>query len=303
MSGIDILMIVLLGSTVLLLLNLLQQRQDTKKLYRIQGEREIKEKEGIKFEFSYFKKLKNNINLYFHFKKNKQMGTYFYYGILVTEFVFFVGFLFANKVIFAVLLPPITHFFMIKLFDLITVNIHNYIQAELPIAIKHFIKVLTKTSDLKTVVYETSRELSDPLRSMFFDLSRKMITENHEKCLMDLAEEVDDIWMYAFTFLLISYKEQSKKEDIIKNLTTLADMLYKENDVKEKSITDKKFVVIMNYAILAVGIAGLFANLVFNDSAKPFFFESPMGMLALIVGILSCLGTVLVNLIMTHRTP
>jgi len=300
-DSMNLLMLILLGASLLLLLNIFKKQREVKKLFRSGTIKVEKEADLFRLEFTYFKSLRNKINLYFHFKKKKHLANYLYFAILIIELAMFLGFLFSNKIIFAISFPIIFHVFMLKAMELVTVSIHNYIEKELPIVIKHLIKVMSKTSDLKTVMYETSKNLNEPLRSMFFDLSRKMITENHEKALMELADETDNIWMYAFSFLLISYKEQSKKEDIVKNLTTLADMLIKENDLKEKAITDKKFVTIMNYALALIGLAGFVANIIFNPSAKSFFFENVMGMFCLIIGVCSILGTIVINLMMTNK--
>lgn len=308
MDSINLFLIIILGLSLLLLLGLIKQQRETKKLLTIQKEeldieKDVEKRKTFSTRFVYFTSLRKKIDAYFHFKKNKHMTVAIYYGILVTEFLLFIGFLFLNKPIFAIAFPLTLHVASTKIFDLLSLNIHFYIQRELPNAIKHLIKVMSRTSDLKTIMYETSKNLDEPLRGIFFDMSRRMITEKPEKILMEYAEEIDDIWFYAFAFLLVSYKEHSKKEDIITNLTTLANMLDKETYLKEKNITDKKFVTVMNYGLTGIAVLLFIANLVWNrEVAIPFFFNNMTGMVAMIFGIWGIIGTVIINLMMTKRT-
>lgn len=303
MNDINILLIVILGASLLLLLKLTQQQREMKRLTQIEKQvltiTKKKKRKGI--EITYFKSLRKRVDFYYHFKKKKDMANYLYYGILIAELVVFIVSLMWNKPIFAIALPITIHVTAIKALDLMSLTIHYYIQKELPNAIKHLIKVMSKTSDLKTIMYETSKNLNEPLRETFFDMSRRMITENPEKIIMEVADELDDIWFYAFSFLMVSYKEQSKKSDIITNLTTLSDMMDKEMYVKEKSITDKKFLVIMNYTIALIAVALFFLNVFTNEHAVPFFFESLGGMIAFLVGVWALVGTVLINLVMSGR--
>lgn len=299
-SGINILLILLVFSILLLILKYWKQQQITKKLYSIPVKDSPKERKEVSVFL--WKTLKKRISLFFLFRKHKALAPYLYYGILLIETLLFAFCLVEKKLLFAIAFPLLFHWFVLKVLELLTLDIHYFIQRDLPIAIQHLVKVLTRTSDLKTAIYETSKSLNDPLRSMFLNLSRKMITENHEKSLMEMAEEANDIWLHAFVFLLISYKEQSKKEDIVKNLTMLADMITKENRLKEKAITDRKFITIMNYALAAIGLVGMVANIMANPYAPEFFFQTPTGMICFIIGISAILGTVLINLRMSRRT-
>lgn len=303
MNMFNILLIIMIGSSLLLLLKLFKQQQEMKKLTSIDILKVMKKRKKLNKGkgIAYFKALEKRINLYYLFKKKKSNTKSLYYGILIAELVILVVFVALNKPIFAIVFPLITHFFVIKALDLMSQSIHYYIQQELPNAIKHLIKVMSKTSDLKSMMYETSINLNEPLREIFFEISRRMITENPEKVLAEFADDLDDIWFYAFTFLLVSYKEQSKKSDVIINLTTLANMLDKESYLKEKSITDKKFVVIMNYALIFIGLALFVGNLMLNDHAYTFFFHDLTGMICLIAGTVSIVGTILINLVMSKK--
>lgn len=293
---------VLICLTLGIMFRIRVNRNKIKKLYKIEPAQVKERVRREKFKFNYFKTLETKINRYYYFKKNSHNAQYLYIGVLALELIIFLVCLNYNKVIFAVVIPPMIHFFTIKALDLLTVNIHNIIQEELPHVIKHMVKVFSKTNDLKTVFYETSKNLKGPMREMFFDLSRKMISENYEKSLMDFADSVDNIWIHSFTFLMMSYKEQSRKEDIIKNLRSLADILDKENYIKEKGLTDKKPMALMNYILVIASFALFVVNLACNDHAMTFFFDSILGMICFVAGFGSMLLTILVNLMLTNKS-
>lgn len=301
----DVVSLIVIGSILLVIIQIMRHEMELKRLTTIKVTKKInivKEKKKKKNKFSYLHSLRKKIDFYYQFKKDKKGADTLYFGIVMAEVVTLVAFLLWGKPIFAIAFPLTIHVMALKVLDLKTLTIHHYVQTEMPNAIKHLVKVMSNTGDLKTMMYETSRHLNQPLSGMFSEMSRRMMTENYEVVLMDYAEEMDDIWFYAFAFLMVSYKEQSKKEDIIINLTTLGDMMRKENQLKEKSITDKKFVTIMNYALGAIAIALALYNFVSNtEHSYPFFFNQLTGMVAFMMGVWSLAGTFLINLTMSSR--
>lgn len=253
-------------------------------------------------ENRYFRELRVKVHEFFFLKKKKDLEETIYLGILSIELLAFLFCLFAGKIIFALFIPIMIHFVSIKALGLLTVNIHAIIQAELPHAIKHMIKFLSKDSDLKTVIYEMSKTMKEPLRGLFIDLSRKLITDNYEESLMDFADEIDNIWIHAYVFLLISYREQSKKEDIVKNLRSLTDMMDKENEIMDKSLAENKPMAMVNYFLAILSILGFAANILYNPDAVDFFFGSIGGMMCVILGLFAFMSTFLLNLILTTKT-
>lgn len=261
-----------------------------------------KEVERKKSVIRYFSQLEDRLEDYFAYKKGAKVSPrQLYLFVLSLELLIFLLSLGLKKPLFALFLPLIVHWFVLKVLHFKTVTIHHIVEEELPHAIKHLVKVLSRISDLRLALHEMSLMTKDPLRSMFSELSRRMMTEKHEDCLNDFASRVNNVWIHAFVFLLISYKEQSKKEDVIRNLMLLATMIEKENDVKEKAITDRKFLVIVNYVLAVISFVAFGANLMFNDFAKEFFFQRPIGMIAFVFGIALALGTVVMNLFMTRK--
>lgn len=301
-GGFNILFIWLIVGSVFLMLKGMRSGRKTSALFDLKKiEPKFKGKEDQK-QMRYFKALKDRVDFYFFFKNKKNHAKIVYAVVLLIELTLLVTLFILKKYLLALVFPLLIHWFVCKALDLMSATIHTFVQKELPLAIKHLIKTMSKTNDLKTVMYETSKNLKEPLRSKFFDLSRQLITDNHEKALMEFAEGIGNTWIYAFVFLLNSYKEQSKKADVIKNLALLADMMERENYLKEKGLTDKKSVVILNYALGVVGLIALAANLIFNPYAVDFFFNSLGGMVVLIIGTVAILGTFIINLMLTRKT-
>lgn len=300
----NFLFVFLTVGSILLLAKMLYRNRKIKELYKIEKEMlqtELKPKKKGKMELRYFKALKKRVNMYYFFERDKQKPKRMYVSILCIELALFMLFLFMREWFLAIVFPLLVHWFVLKALELKSISIHAYIQKELPLAIRHLIKIMTKINDLKTVMYETSKNLNEPLRSKFFDLSRRMVTENYEKCLMEFAEELDDTWIYAFAFLLVNYKEQSKKADIIKNLAMLSDMLEKENYLRERGLTDKKSIIVLNYSLAVISVAAFALNLAFNKYAYDFFFNSAGGMISLLIGFAAVLITLLMNLFLTKN--
>lgn len=300
-TGFTFLLGMLLFATVLLIYQRIKKYQEKKRLFQYTKAKDKKEKKKKEnFEFQYFKQLKRRIDKYFKFKTNKSRMKTMYYSILLIELFLFMIFIFNNELLLAVAFPVLFHFFVLKALDIISVNMDNIIAKNFSTALKHITKVLAKTSDLKTVIYEVGKDLDEPLRGKFLDLSRKMISGNQEEALLEFADEIDNVWVYAFVFILMNYKEQSKKEDVEQNLLLLAEMLDKERHIKEQAITDKKFVTVMNYALVILAVIGFVLNMVFNNEAYVFFFESTTGLICFVVGFIALFGTILLNLKMSH---
>ncbi|WCF11412.1 pilus assembly protein TadB (plasmid) [Paenibacillus thiaminolyticus] len=302
LNGYNFLFISVIVVSVFIFVNHWKKQRRISELFRTKKRAKGEHPENRSKQMKYFLALRKKVDLYYVFNGNQSKADNLYIGIFIVELLLFFIFIAFKKFILALLFPLIVHWFALKALELASNNIHIYIKKELPIAIKHMIKVMTKTNDLKAVLYETSGNLREPLRSKFFNLSRRMITENHERALLEFAEDLDDTWIYALSFMLISYKENSKKTDIIKNLATLAEMIDNENYQQEKALIEKKPIVILNYSLVVISIVLFFGNLVFNDYAQGFFFGSTGGMLVFLIGCSAILGTVLLNLILSKKT-
>lgn len=299
MELLNILIFITFITSLLLFLQQIRRQRELKRM--ITAQINTSKKHVVKIQhLPIFKRLKNSLNLYFKYHHKSQKAKLWFWMIIGLEILLFLVFALSGKYVFAIAFPLTLHFFALKVLELLTKSIHDYIEEELPVAMKHFIKVLSRTSNLKDIMYELSKEVNSPLKEVFQDISRKMVTENKEVVLLKKAEEIDNIWFYSFTFLLINYQEQSKKVDIVSNLTTLITMMRKEKNLKEKAITEKKFLVVINYALLGFALLALPLNLTFNKYAHTLFFGSAFGMIVFIVGIWACVLTVVINLMMSR---
>ena len=260
-----------------------------------------KKRRGASIRF--FSQLEERFSAFLRFRpQSRWTARQGYVTVLLVEFVVFAASLLEKKIWFAISLPLLIHWFVVKVLEMKTVTIHHIIQEELPSAIRHLVKTMTRIQDLRLALHETSSTMKDPLRSMVSELSRRMITERYEDCLQDFANRMNNVWIHAFVFLLLSYKEQSKQEDVVRNLLLLAHMIQKENDRKEKAITDRKFLVVVNYVLAGVAWVVLGANLLWNHYAKEFFFQTSTGMFAFVAGVALALGTIVMNLFMVRKT-
>ena len=297
-QSLNILVLTVLLGSLLLLFKYMKQYQDRKRLFTIRSAKQLKEIAG-RSKSLYRGALKQQLTLLFTYRGNPSYAPIAYLVIYTVEASIFIVVAFAGKLFYAIFLTFLLHAFVLKLIKLLTINIHDIIEREFPKTLKHFTKVMAKTNDLKTVIYETSKDVDEPIRSLMLELYRKMISGNQEEALMEFAEEVDNPWVYAFVFLLLNYKEQAKKEDIEENMLVLARMLEKEREVKEKAITDKKFIVAINYAIALFALVAFVGNFLINPSALEFFFEASLGFLALAIGIALFLLTIIINVKMS----
>lgn len=249
----------------------------------------------------FFKKFYKLINTVLAERDKERYAPVAFYTILVTAVAMMIYFITIKQVFFAVFAPVSLYFVTHKIFSLLLTDANEKIDEQLPYTIDTIIKVFSKYSDLKSVMYEVSQSIEDPLKSRLERLSRKMLSENQEKALMDFAEDMDNIWIYSMVFILLSYKEEAKKEDVIANLRHLSNIIERENNLQNASITDKKYGVVLNYAIAIIAGVGGIANLIFNPVGKEFFFGSMLGIICIIVGYASIVLTIIINIKLTSK--
>lgn len=219
-------------------------------------------------------------------------------GVLLITFGYFIS---IREVFFAVLIPIVLVWFFNMLFKLLLTDIDAKLEEQLPYVIDTMIKVFSKYGDLKSVIYETSQSINDPLKSRMERLARKMLSENQEKSIMDFAEELNNIWVYSMVFIILSYKEDTKKEEIIVNLRHLASIIEKDNALKSADTTDKRYSIALNYMIVVISLVAEGANFIFNPDAHHFFFGTTTGILSFMIGNGAVIAAILLNIKMVSR--
>ncbi|MBG9693067.1 hypothetical protein ABD91_20125 [Lysinibacillus sphaericus] len=250
--------------------------------------------------------LKNVISDMYKFFPNPQKKNLIFSGIVFLEVILFIGMVIMGKFFMALVLLVIVHFMAIKLIKIKTMTIKDHVQEELPSAIRHVIKVLTKTDDLGQVFLEASKGMKEPMRSKFVEISRIMVTRSGDvaldESLMKFAKDSESIWAYTFAFIIKSYRGVTGKVEILRNLNLLCEMMDEENRNAEKRVTERKPIVVLNNVLGALAALSFFANLWKNDYAYTYFFQTPTGVLSMVGGVALIGATLMVNFVVGKKT-
>lgn len=281
-------------SLVILLVETINNYKKKQKMYGIDSVY-MNSKDFIRNN-KFFKKYYKLINTVLTERDKERYAPVVFYAVLISAIAMMIYFISIKQLFFAVIAPVSLYYVTNKIFTLLLTDVNEKVDEQLPYTIDTIIKVFSKYSDLKSVIYEVSQMIEDPLKSRFERLARKMISENQEKALMDFADEMDNIWIYSMVFILLSYKEEAKKEDVVANLRHLSNIIERENNLQNASVTDKKYGVVLNYAIAIIAGIGGIANIVFNPVGKEFFFGSMLGIICIIVGYACIALTIIINI-------
>lgn len=259
------------------------------------GKVKIKEA-NLKSKSKSIQKYKENLYTLLEQKDQVHMLNYFYTGSMIMIFGSGVYLFFVKQILLALLFPIFLLYFLNYVCHLSIRHITEDIEAQLPVAIDHIIRISSKSESLKTIFYEASKRIDDPLKTIFEQIALKMSTMDSEPILLRLGNEYNNIWIYSFTFILIGYTKQDNKAEAIENLRNLRDLLENENQQKKIQKTERKYAIAMNYIIAFLGIVGWVLNLILNPIANDFFFGSFMGLGCLLIGLASIFATVIINI-------
>lgn len=231
--------------------------------------------------------------------KENQTDYIFYLtlGILIAVSI---SMILVKQFLMAILAPLGIQWFISYILKLMGKNTIDDILITLPGGIDNVIRISSKFSDIKTILWEASLTTSEPLGTIFGDLSRKMMTSPPYTVLMDFADEYDNVWIYSFVLILVSYMEDSDQQDTIRNLKSLRDMLEQENLLTAKKVAEGKYGVVINYALVFLGFLGLLANVTVNPYGRTFFFETFGGLVCFVLGIGAMFFTIILNIKMSR---
>lgn len=242
-----------------------------------------------------FSKLKETLQILLMLKnKESKLNLLFNSFLLILLVVFFLFIKFEN-IILAVAVPMVMYIMTGKILNEMIIDFDSVVKKNFSNLVNHMIKHFAKTNDLSIVLYESSKEVEEPLRSLLLTLSREIIVSNNQSRIIDFIEKTDNLWLHSFLLTLVNYKENSSKENVINNLLELSSMVDKRNELSSKMVSDRKPVVIINYMLLVVGIALAIGNIVLNPIMKE-FISTPVGIVSVLVGVGSVFLTVLVNM-------
>lgn len=280
---------VVLSSVIsLTLIFYLFDRRKTERLV-LGSSKEKKEKEGA------FKALRNELKAVLKIHEKEKFFTPIYLASLILMVGTLLFFLSINNLFLAIVLPSLMYLFIVQIIREFYIDPNSLIEKEFPNLVNHMAKVFSGTNNLGIVLYESSKEIDEPLRSMILKLSRKLMVDVSTKSLYEFIDSTDNLWLHSFGFTLINYKEKSSKDDIIDNLLALSNLIENRRDLAEKMVEQRKSVVIINYMILIAGMIVFAVNLKFNPIIIP-FMSTPIGTVSMLLGVSAMFGTVIMNL-------
>ena len=287
--------IILLGYYILEMINDRYKERKIKGL--VKRNDKITNMKNMKHIVRYYK----NLEIVLVEKNKEGLLSIIFYSSIGAMFLSTLGFLLVNQVLLAIVAPILLLFIFNKIAVELTTNIIEAIEEQLPFAIDNIIRISTKYGDIKSIIYEASRACEQPMRGILEDMSREMISSYPEEVLLSYAKKYDNVWFYSFIFTIVSYLEDASKDETMKNLKELRDILEKENTLKKASITDKKYSVAINYMLVLSSIVGFFINLGLNPVAKTFFFSTFIGLLCFLFGCVCIIGTIFINIKMSKN--
>lgn len=272
-----------------------------KKIYALLNPKESKKsKKKRQIKKIFLSKLKENLHIALLLRNKEAYSGTIYRIILLSLCFIFIFFLSIDHLFLAITIPVLIYIFIFKIVKEMIVDFDKVVRDNFSILARHMVKVFSSTSDLSIVLYESSKEVEEPLRSLILNLSREIMTDSTEKRLINFIKQTDNLWLHSFIFILLNYKETSSKKDIVENLLTLSELIDKRNEISQKMVADRKPVVIVNYMLLITGIIIFTGNLIFNPIMKSFIF-TPLGTFSLIIGISCIFLTVIINMKFTKQ--
>ena len=278
------------------------ERKIKKKIYGAKERFEKKQKlKNKNLKIKVFKELHSNLEEVL-IEKNKPEKLDLYFNIIsIIIFVSMMFLFFQSQIVLATATPFILVLFINKILKLMKEDIHERLESQLPLAIDNIIRISTKYSDMRTIIYESSLTLKEPLKQVFSSMAIQMNSNAPETVLMEYAYKFDNVWFYSLVFTLISYLQDSNRDDTVMNLRTLRNMLEKENNLKKKNQVEKKGNIAINRMIAIIAVIGFVANLIFLPDSQHFFFSTIPGLICFLLGF-SFLGlTVVANVLMSKE--
>lgn len=156
---------------------------------------------------------------------------------------------------------------------------------KLPEVLDMLVRGFSKHDELQAIIYETSRDIDEPFASMFSEIARKMTSSGHVSVLQEYNAKSESVWIHSLFTILIRYKEDARKEDTVKNLKHLRDMVEQDNKLRRSLISEKRYSVVLNFIISGVSVLGnIVLFIAFPDIAFPAYIQNPIGTMFLIAG-------------------
>lgn len=254
--------------------------------------------------FSENRFIKNYRSLLYNALQNKNkeyMTNNLLIVILAVSVALFLYFLRIEQMFFGILMPLAINYVILKALKEMKYDINYEIEKQLTSVIDNIIQKFSTYNDLKTIVYEVSLEIENPLKAHFEKLYKLMFFEEQSNALMQFANNIDNIWIHSLVFILVSHQTDASKEVVITNLKNLRHMLEKEKSLQSQKQNDNTYGLVINYFICILSMVANLAVLLFVPTAKNFFFKDMNGIICFTLGYGMLFLTILVNLKTTFR--
>ena len=207
-------------------------------------------------------------------------------------------FLFFKQYLMALVVPVFLLHYIIQVFQVMEVDAIEMIHLQLPASIDVLLKAATRYGDLRNMLFEAAKTLPQPIRGEFENMARQMNSREVLEVLEEFRNRFDDIWISSFVFILTSMSDDTERSTAFENLNNFRTMLDNENKLKNAAVTEKKISVNTNYSLSAfAGVAGIGAC--FTETARVFYFSTPIGLLCFVGGFALILATVKMNVKMS----
>lgn len=148
----NLVIVALILSLITLLVETLDLHKRKKRLYGGIGEYSISQTEKSKSKF--FKKYYGTLETLFNERGLQRYTKVVFYGALIISVYLSVSFIQMGQILFAVLVPVLFNLSIKKIATMLISNDMELIEQHLPYTIDTIIKVFSKYSDLKSVIYE-----------------------------------------------------------------------------------------------------------------------------------------------------
>jgi len=286
-----LLFIVYLGIKVII-----SEYRTYKLMKKLQGKTKVKKNgENRLLRFRIVRKLYDTLTFTLR-QKNKLDKRDFYFNLIIGSVgLVFVMFVYFNQYLLGITIPFFLLDYVTKVVKSLETSDLEYMQRQLPRGIDNILKASTKYGDLKSIFYEASRSLPYPIKDEFESIARRMNSRSSKDVLMEVKEKYDDIWINSFVFILIGFGDNAGKDLALDNLKRLGEMLQEENNLKMESVSEKRLSVTTNYVLAGVAAMSGILAIIFTDVGPKFYFSTPFGIIAFVVGYALVLATIQIN--------
>jgi hypothetical protein len=168
-------------------------------------------------------------------------------------------------------------------------------ELQIPLAIDNITRIFSKVDDVRSILYESSLDLPQPLQGILQSLSSQMALDAPDVVLNRFMDVNSNPYAYTMIFILYNYTRGADKRDTILNLRDLKLSLENEKKIGMQERMERRMTVTINYVLCGVALAALMLNLTFNPTASAFFFSTLTGIALFIVGILLIVVSIFFN--------